>query len=103
MTIRGRIKQQFDPGFRHPSHGPHLSASCHKVKRRGNLPKTVTEKLKAWFTDHIGHPYPSEDEKQILMAQTRLSLSQVRPLGWDVAMVADRHADQQLVHQRPTA
>lgn len=46
-------------------------------KRRGNLPKAVTDILRSWFHDHISHPYPSEDEKQILMARTGLSISQV--------------------------
>lgn len=101
-TMRCRINKQFDTGFRHPGHA-YLPPSGHKVKRRGNLPKPVTEKLKAWFTDHIGHPYPSEDEKQILMAQTRLSLSQVSPPGWDLRTVADRNVDQQLVYQCPAA
>lgn len=46
-------------------------------RRRGNLPKAVTETLKKWFQDHIAHPYPSEDEKQKLMDDTGLSMSQV--------------------------
>ncbi|MCJ1364935.1 hypothetical protein MMC16_004052 [Acarospora aff. strigata] len=47
-------------------------------RRRGNLPKAVTDILRSWFHDHISHPYPSEDEKQILMARTGLTISQVR-------------------------
>ena len=46
-------------------------------KRRGNLPKHVTDILRIWFTDHLAHPYPTEDEKQALMQQTGLSISQV--------------------------
>ena len=46
-------------------------------RRRGNLPKSVTEILKTWFSDHIAHPYPSEEEKQELMCKTGLSMSQV--------------------------
>lgn len=46
-------------------------------RRRGNLPKAVTDILRAWFHEHIQHPYPSEDEKQILMARTGLTISQV--------------------------
>lgn len=46
-------------------------------RRRGNLPKAVTDILRCWFHDHISHPYPSEDEKQILMARTGLTISQV--------------------------
>lgn len=44
-------------------------------KRRGNLPKETTDKLRAWFVAHLQHPYPTEDEKQDLMRQTGLQIS----------------------------
>jgi len=44
-------------------------------KRRGNLPKETTDKLRAWFVAHLQHPYPTEDEKQELMRQTGLQIS----------------------------
>lgn len=44
-------------------------------KRRGNLPKETTDKLRAWFIQHLQHPYPTEDEKQDLMRQTNLQMS----------------------------
>lgn len=44
-------------------------------KRRGNLPKETTDKLRAWFQAHLSHPYPTEDEKQELVRQTGLQLS----------------------------
>ena len=47
-------------------------------RRRGNLPKSVTDLLKSWFRAHRNHPYPSEDEKQMLMCQTGLTITQVR-------------------------
>ena len=50
---------------------------ANKKKRRGNLPKAVTDVLRVWFTEHVAHPYPTEDEKQQLMNQTGLTLSQV--------------------------
>ncbi|OAA65740.1 homeobox transcription factor [Niveomyces insectorum RCEF 264] len=46
-------------------------------KRRGNLPKETTDKLRAWFYAHLHHPYPSEDEKQELMRQTGLQMNQI--------------------------
>ncbi|EFX02949.1 homeobox transcription factor [Grosmannia clavigera kw1407] len=46
-------------------------------KRRGNLPKETTDKLRAWFVAHLNHPYPSEDEKQELMRQTGLQMNQI--------------------------
>ncbi|KDQ11109.1 hypothetical protein BOTBODRAFT_114847, partial [Botryobasidium botryosum FD-172 SS1] len=46
-------------------------------RRRGKLPKQVTETLRAWLMAHTEHPYPSEDEKRMLCRQTSLSMSQV--------------------------
>ena len=46
-------------------------------RRRGNLPKSVTDLLRAWFSEHIAHPYPTEEEKQLLMDRTGLTISQV--------------------------
>jgi Homeobox KN domain len=51
-----------------------MDATKHR-KRRGNLPKETTDKLRAWFVAHLHHPYPTEDEKQELMRQTRLQMS----------------------------
>ncbi len=51
-----------------------IEATKHR-KRRGNLPKETTDKLRAWFMAHLHHPYPTEDEKQELMRQTRLQMS----------------------------
>ncbi|KAI4155915.1 MAG: hypothetical protein LQ340_000641 [Diploschistes diacapsis] len=52
-----------------------------KKRRRGNLPKHVTDILRSWFQDHIAHPYPTEDEKVGLMQMTGLSMSQVCLVG----------------------
>jgi Homeobox KN domain len=46
-------------------------------RRRGNLPKQVTDILRAWFHDHLDHPYPTEEDKQMFIARTGLSISQV--------------------------
>lgn len=48
-------------------------------RRRGNLPKPTTDILKAWFQAHLDHPYPSEEDKQMLMSRTGLSMNQVLP------------------------
>ena len=47
-------------------------------RRRGNLPKPVTDILRAWFHEHLDHPYPSEEDKQMFITRTGLSMSQVR-------------------------
>ncbi|MCJ1400795.1 hypothetical protein MMC11_004003 [Xylographa trunciseda] len=57
--------------------GPSEQGDGKQKRRRGNLPKTVTDTLRVWFTEHIAHPYPTEEEKQILMSQTGLSISQI--------------------------
>ena len=46
-------------------------------KRRGNLPRNITDMLKQWFEEHLAHPYPTEEEKQILCARTGLAMTQV--------------------------
>ena len=46
-------------------------------RRRGNLPKSITDRLRGWFQDHLDHPYPSEEEKQMFMMQTGLTINQV--------------------------
>ncbi|KAI9795341.1 MAG: hypothetical protein M1833_007253 [Piccolia ochrophora] len=48
-----------------------------RPKRRGNLPRPVTEFLRGWYFEHIDNPYPTEDEKQIFMHHTGLNLTQI--------------------------
>ncbi|PVF98485.1 hypothetical protein CPB86DRAFT_354904 [Serendipita vermifera] len=48
-----------------------------QTRRRGKLPKPVTEFLKKWLLAHTDHPYPTEDEKKWLCSETGLSMSQV--------------------------
>ncbi|CAK9303616.1 unnamed protein product [Gordionus sp. m RMFG-2023] len=45
--------------------------------KRGVLPKQATDVMRSWLFQHLMHPYPSEDEKKIIMNQTNLSLIQV--------------------------
>ncbi|KAI9311062.1 homeobox KN domain-containing protein, partial [Dichotomocladium elegans] len=53
-----------------------IDAAAHK-RRRGNLPKEVTEYLKGWLVDHKKHPYPSEKEKIQLANRTGLTVNQI--------------------------
>lgn len=46
-------------------------------RRRGNLPKHVTDTLRSWLTNHVAHPYPTEEEKQQLCQVTGLNMNQV--------------------------
>lgn len=45
-------------------------------RRRGNLPKHITDILKAWFQEHLDHPYPTEEDKRCLQSKTLLSIQQ---------------------------
>ncbi|XP_014030041.1 homeobox protein PKNOX1.1 isoform X3 [Salmo salar] len=45
--------------------------------KRGVLPKQATNVMRSWLFQHIGHPYPTEDEKKQIATQTNLSLLQV--------------------------
>eukprot|EP00057_Strongylocentrotus_purpuratus_P006204 XP_011660678.1 PREDICTED: homeobox protein PKNOX1 isoform X3 [Strongylocentrotus purpuratus] len=45
--------------------------------KRGVLPKHATTVMRSWLFQHIVHPYPSEDEKRMIAAQTNLTMLQV--------------------------
>ncbi|ORY69852.1 homeobox domain-containing protein [Pseudomassariella vexata] len=69
---------QFQDAFMRMSElGMGMSGDSKQRKRRGNLPKETTDKLRAWFVAHLHHPYPTEDEKQELMRQTGLQMNQI--------------------------
>ncbi|KAI8638339.1 hypothetical protein BD408DRAFT_423151 [Parasitella parasitica] len=53
------------------------SASTTNKRRRGNLPKAVTAILRDWLSRHKKHPYPTEEEKAALAAETNLNLNQI--------------------------
>lgn len=55
--------------------------SCYSNKRQraAQFPKRITNILRNWMTDHVEHPYPTEEEKQQLVAQTGLNVNQVSP------------------------
>ena len=48
-------------------------------RRRGNLPKHITEVLRNWFMAHLEHPYPTEDDKTQFHQLTGLTIAQVLP------------------------
>ncbi|KAI8967558.1 hypothetical protein BDF20DRAFT_899978 [Mycotypha africana] len=48
-----------------------------KKRRRGNLPKEVTEFLREWLIQHKRHPYPAEKEKADLARRTGLTVNQI--------------------------
>ncbi|MEQ2213003.1 Homeobox protein pknox1 [Xenoophorus captivus] len=52
--------------------------------KRGVLPKHATNVMRSWLFQHIGHPYPTEDEKKQIASQTNLTLLQVN--NWLVSL-----------------
>lgn len=66
-------------GVHHPS-SPTVcgDTDSRNRRRRGNLPKPVTDILRGWFHEHLDHPYPTEEDKQAFAARTGLTINQVR-------------------------
>ncbi|KAI8376169.1 uncharacterized protein BYT42DRAFT_573673 [Radiomyces spectabilis] len=52
-------------------------STAKQKRRRGNLPKDVTEFLKRWLVQHKKHPYPTEKEKMDLAYRTGLTVNQI--------------------------
>lgn len=65
------------PPARSPPAQPLPSLVERPPRKRGKLPKPVTDFLKDWLHRHSDHPYPSEEEKKQLCNATGLSMSQV--------------------------
>jgi len=75
FSSNGRHGMYPGSNFPYGSEGSDGGHDSKQRKRRGNLPKETTDKLRAWFVAHLQHPYPTEDEKQDLMRQTGLQMS----------------------------
>lgn len=73
----GHPQFHHDNFMRMSDFGMGMNGDNKQRKRRGNLPKETTDKLRAWFVAHLHHPYPTEDEKQDLMRQTGLQMNQI--------------------------
>ncbi|KAF1329749.1 Tale class homeobox transcription factor pknox, partial [Globisporangium splendens] len=54
-----------------------VAAARHPVKRRTNLSKTAKTVLRTWFEDHLHHPYPTEEEKEMLGMRGGIAIEQV--------------------------
>ncbi|XP_026477412.1 homeobox protein PKNOX2-like [Ctenocephalides felis] len=59
------------------SGGESVSGTSARRQKRGVLPKQATSVMRAWLFQHLVHPYPTEDEKRNIAAQTNLTLLQV--------------------------
>lgn len=77
-VLNGRNQLQTSPRLAHQSMPTSPSdESRTQRRRRGNLPKHVTQYLRGWLQEHVDHPYPSEDEKRALAEHTHLSMNQI--------------------------
>lgn len=77
-----------------PSRSPQAPAPSlveRQPRKRGKLPKPVTDFLKDWLHRHSDHPYPSEEEKKQLCHATGLSMSQVS--NWMINVCLFRTSD----------
>ncbi|EQC38611.1 hypothetical protein SDRG_04312 [Saprolegnia diclina VS20] len=54
------------------------SPPTHKAaKKRTNLSKVAKRVLRTWFDAHFHHPYPTDEEKEVLSAQGGITIEQV--------------------------
>ncbi|KAF3842678.1 hypothetical protein F7725_001527 [Dissostichus mawsoni] len=73
VTPQGQVLQlQFHQDLNLFNHDDNSSKN-----KRGVLPKLATNVMRSWLFQHIGHPYPTEDEKKQIAIQTNLTLLQV--------------------------
>uniref|UniRef100_H3CF45 Pbx/knotted 1 homeobox 1.1 n=1 Tax=Tetraodon nigroviridis TaxID=99883 RepID=H3CF45_TETNG len=78
-TIRVQNNQQLQLQF-HQDPGLFNHDDSSTKNKRGVLPKHATNVMRSWLFQHIGHPYPTEDEKKQIATQTNLTLLQVNKL-----------------------
>lgn len=93
-------------GYPYPIDPGDMGSDSKQRKRRGNLPKETTDTLRAWFREHLVHPYPSEEEKQRMMKATGLQMSEwffFTVILWFCLLTTVPRPNLQLVHQRPSA
>jgi len=60
-------------------------------RRRGNLPKPITDLLRKWLHAHEQHPYPTEDQKQDLVSKTGLTMNQVCYISHGHGIIWQKH------------
>ena len=75
-------------------------------KRRGNLPKWQTDFMRAWYNNHFKNPYPTEEEKHMIMQETGLTIEQVSHSSLLVhfcKLDSPPPAGRELVHQLQTS
>jgi len=64
----------------HPHQQQIAISSNGSTKKRQNFSREITQILTDWLVAHYDHPYPSEQEKEVLGQQVGLKVSQIS--GW---------------------
>jgi len=75
--MQGQYRQPYMMGPQGHMEGMEAVDGRSGKRKRGNLPKHVTDILRQWFDEHENHPYPTEEEKQMLLMKTGLAMSQI--------------------------
>jgi homeobox protein Meis1 len=73
--VRQELKHELKQGYK--SKIEDVREEILRKRRAGKLPEGTTTVLKAWWHAHSKWPYPTEDEKEILIQETGLELKQV--------------------------
>lgn len=62
-------------------------------KRRGNLPKWQTDLMRSWYNAHVNNPYPTDEEKHMIMQETGLTIEQVSDPVHSVGQAVNTYHD----------
>ncbi|KAG0622180.1 hypothetical protein M758_3G077700 [Ceratodon purpureus] len=73
--MRQELKHELKQGYK--SKIEDVREEILRKRRAGKLPDGTTTVLKAWWQAHAKWPYPTEDEKELLIKETGLELKQV--------------------------
>ncbi|KAG0582673.1 hypothetical protein M758_3G077800 [Ceratodon purpureus] len=73
--VRQELKHELKQGYK--SKIEDVREEILRKRRAGKLPDGTTTVLKAWWQAHSKWPYPTEDEKELLIQETGLELKQV--------------------------
>ena len=72
-------KQNVEPEVIQNRHKVKAGRRCSKTGEVKNksLPDSAVEVMTAWFTSHLDHPYPTQDEKNTMMQAAGITLKQL--------------------------
>nr|AWU46639.1 class 2 KNOX protein [Coryphopteris nipponica] len=78
-TLRDHLRKELKQELKKDYHTKLKEVHDEIVRKRraGKLPEDTTHILKNWWISHGKWPYPTEEEKAKLMAETRLDLKQI--------------------------